>query len=325
MEAGARIKVEEEKKHPMDFALWKKVEDADISWESPWGEGWPGWHIECSVMSMNYLDEQIDIHGGGTDLIFPHHENEIAQSEAYSGKKPFTKYWLHNGTVNLKGEKMSKSIGNFYTTRELLDKFTPDEIKYFLLTKHYRSPIDFSLEEVKKSRVSLNKLINTKKNMEKLLNKEIVGIENFAHEEFIDKIKKRRQEFEEAMDNDFNTAQAIGVLNELSSDINGFINNPDLKLTQTIQTLIEEAYKLFNKLTSILGLKLDDYQFAKTSPDMVNELIEYLLELRKNARDNKNYSFADQIRDDLLDMGIKVEDSPHGVEWEIIKEEEDEG
>ena len=211
MEAGARVKVEENKRHPMDFALWKKVdEDTEPSWDSPWGKGWPGWHIECSVMSMKYLDQQIDIHGGGTDLIFPHHENEIAQSEAYSGKKPFAKYWLHNGTVNLKGEKMSKSIGNFYTTRELLDKFTPDEIKYFLLTKHYRSPIEFSLKEVEKARKSLDKLINTRKNMERLLEKNPEGIDNFAHEDFIDKIKKRRQEFEEAMDNDFNTAQAIG-------------------------------------------------------------------------------------------------------------------
>ncbi|MFW6266059.1 MAG: cysteine--tRNA ligase [Halanaerobiales bacterium] len=325
MEAGARVKVEENKKHPMDFALWKKVEEEDvIRWDSPWGKGWPGWHIECSVMSMKELDEQIDIHGGGTDLIFPHHENEIAQSESYSGKKPFAKYWLHNGTVNLEGEKMSKSLGNYYTTRELLKEFTADELRYFLLTKHYRSPIDFSYEEVKKARVSLNKLLNSKKSLRNLLTKEPQGKDNFTQEDFIDKIKKRRQEFEAAMDNDFNTAQAIGVLNELSTDINGFINKNDFKLTNTTRTLIGEANKLFEKLSTILGLKLESTSSEASKSSRFNDLVEYILKLREEAREKENWEKADQIRDDLKDMGIKVKDTPHGYEWEVIEGNNDE-
>ena len=327
MEAGARVKVEESKKHPMDFALWKKVEGQDRSWESPWcEEGWPGWHIECSAMSMNYLDTQIDIHGGGTDLIFPHHENEIAQSEAYSGKKPFAKYWLHNGTVNLKGEKMSKSLGNFYTTRELLEKFPADSLKYFLLTKHYRSPIDFSLKEVKKSEKNLKKLNNTKKKMAEILKKEVKNDINTNFDNFKNKLNKHQDDFEKAMDNDFNTAQAIGVLNELSSDINGFINDPDLILNKSTQSIIEESYNLFNKLTNVLGLELNLETNKKGRPELVNDLVDYILEIRENARENENYKKADKIRDDLKDMGIEVEDGPHGVEWDfaIEKYEEEE-
>lgn len=330
MEAGARIKIEESKKHPMDFALWKKVEDQDKSWESPWcEEGWPGWHIECSAMSMNYLDTQIDIHGGGTDLIFPHHENEIAQSEAYSGKKPFSKYWLHNGTVNLEGEKMSKSLGNFYTTRELLKKFPADSLKYFLLTKHYRSPVDFSLKEVKKSEKNLNKLNKTKKKMMEILNEEVENDLNKEFKEFKNKLQKHQDDFEKAMDNDFNTAQAIGVLNELSSDINGFINDPDLVMSKTTQNVIEDSYKLFNELTNILGLKLDLKTNKERNPQLVNDLVDYILEIRENARENKEYKKADKIRDDLKNMGIEVNDGPHGVEWDFalennLEEEEDE-
>ena len=328
MEAGARIKVEESKKHPMDFALWKKVENQNRSWESPWcEEGWPGWHIECSAMSMKNLDTTIDIHGGGTDLIFPHHENEIAQSEAYSGKKPFAKYWLHNGTVNLKGEKMSKSLGNFYTTRELLEKFPADSLKYFLLTKHYRSPIDFSLKEVKKSEKNLIKLNNTKKKMYELLEEDIEDNLTTDHEEFKSKLKKRQDEFEKAMDNDFNTAQAIGILNDLSSDINSFINDPDLVLNQSTQNAVKESYDLFNKLTNVLGLKLDLETNKDNNPQLVNDLVDYILDIRKEARQNKEYEKADKIRDDLKDMGIEVEDGPHGVEWDFaleMNEEEEE-
>src|SRR6056297_1615678 len=178
MKAGSRVEISDEKKDPMDFAIWKNVEDEEIYWESPWGKGWPGWHIECSAMSMKYLGDSFDIHGGGTDLIFPHHENEIAQSEAYSGEKPFVKYWLHNGTVNLKGEKMSKSLGNFFTTRELLEKFQPDSLKYFLLTKHYHNPIDFSLEEIENTGKSLNKLLDTAGHLKNLLKKDIENDRN---------------------------------------------------------------------------------------------------------------------------------------------------
>jgi len=320
MEAGARIKIEESKNHPMDFALWKKEEEKKPNWDSPWGRGWPGWHIECSAMSMNYLDTQIDIHGGGTDLIFPHHENEIAQSEAYSGKKPFAKYWLHNGTVNLRGEKMSKSLGNFYTTRELLKKFSADTLRYFLLSKHYRSPIEFSIEEVEKTKKALDKLVNTKKRMEKLINKEERRNSDFYDSEFNNNIKAHNRNFEKAMNNDFNTAQTIGVLNELVSDINSFVNNPDLEINNKSKKLIKESYDLFNKITSILGLKLKVENNKEKNPELLKNLIDYILELRENARDNKDYKKADKIRDDLKEMGIEVNDSPQGVEWEIREE-----
>ncbi|MGM0411354.1 MAG: cysteine--tRNA ligase, partial [Bacillota bacterium] len=324
MEAGARIKVEESKKHPMDFALWKKEEEKEPHWDSPWGKGWPGWHIECSAMSMNYLDTQIDIHGGGTDLIFPHHENEIAQSEAYSGKKPFAKYWLHNGTVNLRGEKMSKSLGNFYTTRELLKKFSADTLRYFLLSKHYRSPIEFSIEEVEKTEKALEKLINTKKRMKKLINKEEKNNSDFSDDKFNKKIRSRNKEFEKAMDNDFNTAQTIGILNELVSDINSYINDPELEINSKTKKMIKNSYDLFNKITSILGLKLDVENDKKKNPKLLKNLIEYILEIRENARNNKKYEKADKIRDDLKEMGIEVKDSPHGVEWEIRDDKEEE-
>src|SRR6056297_1704926 len=330
MIAGTRKKIESDKKNPLDFALWKNVEDPEvIAWDSPWGRGWPGWHIECSAMSIKKLGSSFDIHGGGTDLIFPHHENEIAQSEAYSGKKPFAKYWLHNGTVNLKGEKMSKSLGNFYTTRELLEKFQPDSLKYFLLTKHYRSPIDFSLKEVKKSEKNLLKLNKTKNKMAEIINQDVTGSSNNNFKEFKDQLKKHKNAFEKAMDNDFNTAQAIGVLNELSSDINGFINDSDLVINKATQSIIKESYDLFNKLTDVLGLKLNLETDKKENPQLVNDLVDYILEIRKQARENKNYEKADQIRDDLKEMGIEVNDGPHGVEWDFAienysEEEEDE-
>ncbi len=322
MEAGSRVAISKEKKHPLDFALWKKVEDEEISWDSPWGEGWPGWHIECSVMSMKYLNESFDIHGGGTDLIFPHHENEIAQSEAYSGKKPFVKYWLHNGTINIKGEKMSKSLGNFFTTRELLAKYEPDVIRYYVLTKHYHSPIDFGLEDLDKARVSVERIINTRKNLYRLLGKD-VNNENkgsFSYENFVDVLKEKRQKFEEAMDDDFNSARAIGVIHELATEINKFINSSDFQLNETSRLLLKEADNLFTKLINILGLKFD-YADNKADTELLNDLIEYILKMRKQAREKKDYGTADKIRDDLQKMGIEVNDTPHGVEWNIKKEE----
>ncbi len=324
MEAGSRVEVNEEKRNPMDFALWKKVEGNAVSWDSPWGEGWPGWHIECSAMSLNQLGASFDIHGGGTDLIFPHHENEIAQSEACSGQKPFVKYWLHNGTVDIKGEKMSKSLGNFFTTRELLQKFNPDEIRYFLLTKHYRSPIDFSLEALESSRVSLKRLINTKKNIENILAKGVEKnpLNEFNADNFDKRLVKRRQEFIDAMDNDFNSARAIGVLHELARDINTLINNFDFKLNQKTKKLVTNAESLFNEILSILGLTLIEGNVEHKQFHLFDDVVEYILDLRQQARQEKNWKFADKIRDDLDKMGIKIKDTSHGYEWEIKKEGE---
>ncbi len=339
MEAGSRVAVSKDKKHPLDFALWKKVEDEEVSWDSPWGKGWPGWHIECSAMSMKYLENRFDIHGGGTDLIFPHHENEIAQSEAYSGEKPFVKYWLHNGTIDIKGEKMSKSLGNFFTTRELLKKFSPDVIRYYVLTKHYRSPIEFSLDKIEEARVSLERVLNTREKLQDLRAENINNESDYdyyavkledpragninnrsnhsQYDRFAEKLGEKRSEFEKAMDDDFNSARAIGVFHDFVTEINKLINSSDFKLNEKTRLLLAKADKLFTDLTVILGLKLDYRVDKKADMQLVNDLVEYLLEIREKARENKNYVTADRIRDDLQEMGIIVKDTPGGVEWSI--------
>jgi cysteinyl-tRNA synthetase len=317
MIAGTRKKVESDKKNPLDFALWKKVDDPEVmAWDSPWGRGWPGWHIECSAMSIKKLGSTFDIHGGGTDLIFPHHENEIAQAEAYSGVKPFVKYWMHNGTVNMSGDKMSKSLGNFYTTRELLEKYSADQLKYFILTKHYRSPIEYSEEELAKTNKSLDKLINTKKTLENILK----GKDDFAEEskgnDLLKTVKQKEEEFFEAMDDDFNTALASGALNEIATAINKVINAPDFSLTRELFKDLREVYNIYIKLADLFGLTLEGEE-TEVQSEKFNELVDYVLKLREEARDNKNYELADKIRDDLAEMGIKVNDTPRGSEWEI--------
>ena len=317
MIAGTRKKVESDKKNPLDFALWKKVDDPEVmAWDSPWGRGWPGWHIECSAMSIKKLGSTFDIHGGGTDLIFPHHENEIAQAEAYSGVKPFVKYWMHNGTVNMSGDKMSKSLGNFYTTRELLDKYSADQLKYFILTKHYRSPIEYSEEELAKTNKSLEKLINTKKTLENILK----GKDDFAEQaednDLLKIVKQKEEEFFEAMDDDFNTALASGALNEIATAINKVINAPDFSLTRELFKDLREVYNIYIKLADLFGLTLEGEE-TEVQSEKFNELVDYVLKLREEARDNKNYELADKIRDDLAEMGIKVNDTPRGSEWEI--------
>jgi len=316
MIAGTRKKVESDKKNPLDFALWKKVDDQDVmAWDSPWGRGWPGWHIECSAMSIQELGSTFDIHGGGTDLIFPHHENEIAQAEAYSGVKPFVKYWMHNGTVNMSGDKMSKSLGNFYTTRELLEKYTADQLRYFILTKHYRSPIEYNEEEIESTNKSLEKLVNTKKALDNILK----GKYDFVEEvevDLLDKVQKKEKEFFAAMDDDFNTALASGVINEIATEINRVINDSDFKLSRELFKDLEKVYNIYTKLTDLFGLTLEGAQ-VEVESEKFNDLVEYILFLREEARENKNYELADKIRDDLAEMGIKVNDTPRGTEWEI--------
>src|SRR6056297_2931584 len=240
-------------------------------------------------MSLEKLGKSFDIHGGGTDLIFPHHENEIAQSEAYSGVKPFVRYWLHNGTVNMSGDKMSKSLGNFYTTRELLEQYSADQLRYFIITKHYRSPI-------------VNNEFDSDVNNES---------------DLLETVKKLKQDFLTAMDDDFNTALATGVLHEISTKINKTINDADFVLSKEIYQQINKVNNIFNELLNILGLKLNDYDNGINS-EKFDELVNYVLNLREEARNDKNWELADKIRDDLLDMGIKVNDTPRGTEWEII-------
>ncbi len=323
MEAGSRVEVDENKKHPMDFALWKSYEN-DPTWDSPWGKGWPGWHIECSAMSMKYLGGSIDIHGGGTDLVFPHHENEIAQSEAYSGEKPFVKYWLHNGTVDMSGEKMSKSIGNTYWTKDLLEDFSSDEIRYYILTKHYRSPINFSIEELKNSSRSLKRLISTLGQLDKVIDNYKKNRDNdFIQEDFIDVIKSHRTEFEEAMDDDFNTAKAISVLHGLSKEINSFINSSDFKPNDNNIFILKEARRLFRTFADVLGLKLEPDLVGFEDREKFSKIMEILIDAREEARDNNYYDLADKIRDDLDKINIRLKDTPRGTTWEYTGDERD--
>jgi cysteinyl-tRNA synthetase len=321
MQAGARIAVNEEKENPLDFGLWKKVE-AGEGWDSPWGEGWPGWHIECSAMSMKRLGATFDIHGGGVDLIFPHHENEIAQSEAYSGKK-FVNYWLHNGTVNLSGEKMSKSQGNFFTSREVLKEFPAQTVRYFLLSRHYRSPIDFSYEKLEEAETSLQRIENARRQLAKVLNLDIESAEdNKENENFFTKVVELKDSFAAALNDDFNTAEAIGVLHDLVGEINSFLNQKDFTLNEKNFAVLEETEEIFLELAEILGLKFELNKAPGADDKLVSPLISLLLELRDRARDNKNWEEADLIRDRLQEIGVEVTDTPRGTEWEIKGKEE---
>lgn len=321
MEAGARIAVNEEKRNPLDFGLWKKVE-AGEGWDSPWGEGWPGWHIECSAMSMKRLGATFDIHGGGVDLIFPHHENEIAQSEAYSDQK-FVNYWLHNGTVNLSGEKMSKSQGNFFTSREVLKEFSGQEVRYFLLSRHYRSPIDFSYDKLTEAKTSLERIKNTRSQLNKVLNLDInAEAEIKEHNEFFEKIIEKKDSFVEALSDDFNTAEAIGILHDLVGDINSYINQKDFTLNEKNFAILEETEEIFLELAEILGLKFELEVSSKVETDLVDPLVSLLIELREKAREDKNWQEADFIRDRLEKIGVEVIDTNRGTEWEIKDKEE---
>ncbi|RKD26423.1 cysteinyl-tRNA synthetase [Caminicella sporogenes DSM 14501] len=301
LEAGARIEVNEIKKNPMDFALWKKQKPGEPGWDSPWGKGRPGWHIECSVMSTKYLGETIDIHAGGQDLIFPHHENEIAQSEAYSGK-PFARYWVHNGYITINNEKMSKSKGNFFTVRDIITEFEPEVVRFFLLSAHYRNPINFSRDLMKQSKNALDRLYNAKENLEHLM--ENVKVEKMTEEEIsiFEGFKKYKDKFIKAMDDDLNTADAIAAIFELVKEINTKISGESSK------EIVQKSYELLKELTGVLG-------FLSKEKELLDEEIQKLIEERQKARKEKNYALADKIRDDLRAKGIILEDTPQGVKW----------
>ncbi len=301
LEAGARVDVEEGKENPMDFVLWKNQKPGEPAWESPWGLGRPGWHIECSAMSMKYLGETMDIHSGGQDLIFPHHENEIAQSEGATGK-PFARYWMHNGFINIDNEKMSKSLGNFFTVREISELYDLEVVRLFMISSHYRSPINFSKEQLDSIKNSLERLYIAKGNLIYILNngedKEI-GDDDRAIKE---RLLKHKDRFIEAMDDDLNTADAVSAIFDLVRDINSYITEKSSKL------LIEYAYNLYMELATVLGL------LGKEEKSL-EEDIESLIEERQKARKDKNWELADKIRDDLNNKGIVLEDTPTGVKW----------
>jgi len=299
MQAGVRVAVDERKKNPLDFALWKAAKEGEPSWDSPWGKGRPGWHIECSVMSTKYLGEQFDIHGGGRDLIFPHHENEIAQTEAATGKVPWVKYWIHNGFVNVNKQKMSKSLGNFFTLRDVFKKFDSMVVRFFLLQTHYRSPIDFSDEQLTEASEALSRIENAVRDYDFLINSKQAKKKQVKIDQ---EIKVFKEAFLKAMDDDFNTAGAIAVIFEMVRFMNKQIKAMEFDKKLKAQLL---------ELCGILGLKIGQRPKAKGQRPEVDKLIAE----REEARKNKDFKKADEIRDKLKEMGVELEDTPYGTRW----------
>ncbi|MCT2346471.1 cysteine--tRNA ligase [Niallia taxi] len=300
LKSGARIAVGEKKQDFLDFALWKNAKEGEISWDSPWGQGRPGWHIECSAMVKKYLGDTIDIHAGGQDLAFPHHENEIAQSEALSGKT-FANYWMHNGYINIDNEKMSKSLGNFITVHDILKIHDPQVLRFFMLSVHYRNPINYSEEVLENTRAGLERIRTSYDN---LLHRKVTSTDlTDTNEEWLNKINGLHEQFITSMDDDFNTANGISVLFELSQQANYYL----LEKT-TSATVINAFIKEFEELFGVLGLSL-------VKEELLDEEIEALIEKRNQARKDRNFQLADQIRDQLKAMNIILEDTPQGIRW----------
>jgi len=302
---GARIDVNDEKKHPIDFALWKAKKEGEIGWQSPWGEGRPGWHIECSVMSARYLGDTIDIHAGGQDLIFPHHENEIAQSEARSGKQ-FARYWMHNGYINVDNQKMSKSLGNFFTVRDILSEFSGQVIRFFLLSAHYRNPVNFSKELILQAKAGMERLANSKERLVFTIS-HAKGQMNESELELVSALENHRDRFIEAMDDDINTADAISIIFELAR-----FSNTNVTENSSLEWA-EKNLNLFNELTGVLNIIK-----AEDTASIDNEQIEKLIKDRVEAKKNKDFALADAIRDELKSMGIEIEDTRQGTKWKKI-------
>lgn len=302
LEAGARINIGELKKEPMDFALWKGAKPGEPYWESPWGKGRPGWHIECSAMVRRYLGETIDIHCGGQDLIFPHHENEIAQSECCNGV-PFANYWMHNGYINVDNVKMSKSLGNFFTVRDVAEKYGYEPIRYLMISSQYRSPINYSVDIIEQCKASLQRLYTCRDNLDFAIANGVDALPENA-DEIKNLLSSRREQFISAMDDDLNTADAISAVFELVRDINTNVIGEN-----SSKELAEFASEIFDELTGVLGLVYN----RKT--DSLDSEIEALIEARQTARKEKNWAEADRIRDELKAQGIILEDTPQGAKW----------
>ena len=307
LESGARINVNEVKRDPLDFALWKASKPNEPSWDSPWGKGRPGWHIECSAMSRKYLGNSFDIHGGGLDLIFPHHENEMAQSKCACGGT-FARYWMHNGYIKINGEKMSKS-GSFILLRDILKHFEGRVIRLFVLGSHYRKPMDFSDEELNQTKSSLERIENTLKRIKELDRENIKGTDDC--QELLATKKEMEAKFIEAMDEDFNTAQALGHIFELVKAVNKTLD--EANISKKGLEVIDEVYSyLVMIIQDVLGVKLKlEVEINNISAD----LIELILELRRNAREEKNWALSDKIRDRLLELGIKIKDGKDKTTW----------
>ncbi len=298
---GARIEVGEKKRDPLDFTLWKKAKEGEISWDSPWGKGRPGWHIECSAMARKYLGDTIDIHAGGQDLTFPHHENEIAQSEALTGR-PFANYWMHNGYIKINDEKMSKSLGNVVLVHDLIQKHDPEVIRFFMLSVHYRNPINFSDEQLANAKNGLERLKETVQNLDHRLQHSVdLGNDEDA---FLPIVHQMKERFIEAMDDDFNTANAISVLFDLAKEANRY-----LRQEQSSKKVLTAFLDAFQAIGGVLGIEL------KPEKQLLDEEIERMIQEREEARKARNFEKADAIRDELLRRNIIVEDTPQGVRW----------
>lgn len=313
LKAGARVEVDERKRHPMDFVLWKASKENEPAWDSPWGPGRPGWHIECSVMSLKYLGPGFDFHGGGSDLVFPHHENEVAQSEAATGTT-FVRYWVHNGFINMGGEKMAKSVGNVTRVRDLVEQYPGPALRYYLLSTHYRSPIDFRLEDMPAAVRGWKRLLNLEENLELMLaGKETAGPADLSPgaQGFLTTLAEHRQAFETAMDDDFNTAQAVGVLFDLARDLNSYLAAGAVSGERA--AVLAAGRDLFLSLGGVLGLTgVDEGRLDKV---LVDGLVQLVAELRQEARTRKDYGTADRVRDRLAELGIILEDTAAGVRW----------
>lgn len=302
LESGARIAIGEVKDDPLDFALWKGAKPGEPYWDSPWGKGRPGWHIECSAMNRKYLGNTIDIHCGGKDLVFPHHENEIAQSECANGCT-FARYWMHNGYINVDNVKMSKSLGNFKTVREIADVYGYEVIRYFLISAHYRSPINYNIDIIEQCKSALERLYTCRDSLDFTI-KNASDTAGEDDDKLIKLFESRKDEFITAMDDDLNTADGIAALFELTKDI-----NTNLISQQVSKAVCEKAAQIFDEICDVLGLL-----YNRKSNDLSDE-IESLIAKRQEARKNKDWATADKIRDDLKAMGIILKDTPQGVTW----------
>jgi len=333
MRAGERVEVDERKANPMDFALWKASKPGEPAWDSPWGKGRPGWHIECSAMSLHYLGMGFDIHGGGQDLIFPHHENEIAQSEAFAGTEPFVRYWLHNGFVNIQEEKMSKSLGNIILVREILKKYPADAVRLLALQTHYRNPIDFGLEALDETRRAYERLENCLFALDGFLAKppsRTAPQRTQREVELTDSFFDFERRFEEAMDDDFNTARAIGVIFELVKELNTYLDEQEHYQTLAAPMVASHGRDTLLKLCNILGLfsreavEVESRETGARSEETsggfpsAESLIELLLEIRAVARESKQFETADLIRTRLRELGIRVDDLREGQRWKYV-------
>ncbi|ADO83612.1 cysteine--tRNA ligase [Ilyobacter polytropus] len=312
LQSGSRVDVNDIKRSPLDFALWKAAKEGEPSWGSPWGKGRPGWHIECSAMSNKYLGPTFDIHGGGQDLIFPHHENEIAQSKCATGGD-FARYWIHNGYINVKGEKMSKSLGNFFLLREVLEKYEGKVVRFFVLSSHYRKPIDFSEDELNQAKAAVERIENSlMRVLEKMDERDSIG-DHLAVESLAKALEESKTKFVAAMDEDFNTSQGIGSIFELIKEMNKFMDGTSLD-AEGREVLTAASDFIKEAIIEVLGV---DIKVEKKVGNMTSELVDFILEIRQNARVERNWALSDKIRDRLGDMGVKIKDGKDKTTWSI--------